>query len=191
VRAAPDGSELCLQCGLCCDGTLFAFIKLEEDELEYVESLGLAVGERTQDGTFISPEPCPALQDGSCSLYVRGRPRTCIGYRCGLLQQYVDGQAGLADAFTVIQLVWSLARQLEVEMSLPLGAYNRVALRQYLEEHQPWERPAQHERFLVAFHRLDVLGRRYFGYEANPAETEASEARAKVAAEAAELTATS
>jgi hypothetical protein len=181
VRAAPDGSELCLQCGLCCDGTLFSYINLEEGEREFVESLGLEV---VFDGDLVcSPEPCPAFTGGCCSLYQRGRPETCGSDRCGLLDEYLAETRVLDEALAVVRLVWSLARQLEREMGLPFSTYHRRALQQFLDEHEPWATPTRYAHFLRAFHRLNILGEKYFNYAAKPAEVEASEAGAQVAAD--------
>ncbi|HEX3455452.1 MAG TPA: hypothetical protein VHS03_12565, partial [Gaiellaceae bacterium] len=51
----PSPGSLCLECGLCCDGTVFAAMTIQADEREYVESLGLTT---TPDGDrFVSPQP--------------------------------------------------------------------------------------------------------------------------------------
>src|SRR4051812_7038039 len=74
VGAAPEGSELCLQCGLCCDGTMFSEVGVRPYEREYVVSLGLPV-EPGLDGSGITVfQPCPAFVGGCCSLYEVGRP---------------------------------------------------------------------------------------------------------------------
>jgi hypothetical protein len=183
VRAAPDGSELCLQCGLCCDGTLFAHIDIKEGELEYAESLGLEVEVGENGEVSGAPEPCTAFLDGCCSLYRVGRPQACGEYRCELLNQYVARSRSLDDALGVVQLVRTLSREIEVEMQVPLGAYNRRAVLRYLNDVDPSNTPTDHGRFLVAFHRLNLLGERYFRYDSKPRETEASDAGARVVAE--------
>jgi len=137
VRSAIDGSELCLQCGLCCDGTLFRLAQLDEGEQALVESLGLAVEAKPEGGIGL-PIPCPAFIDGCCSLYTVGRPEICGSYRCALLNSYEAGTRNLSELLPIVQLVHSLARELEVEMGIPTGGYTRNALIQYLNEVQPW-----------------------------------------------------
>src|SRR6516164_4862180 len=89
VRAI-DGSELCLQCGLCCDGTVFHHGRLDDGEQDFVESLGLPVEPKPGGGHALSL-PCPAFLDGCCSRYTEPRPAICGDYRCGLLNEYVAG----------------------------------------------------------------------------------------------------
>ena len=181
--AAIDGAELCQQCGLCCDGTLFSNIVLQAEEREYVESLGLEVFS-DDDGKTWAPEPCPAFVDGCCSLYQIGRPKTCMTYECGLLKGYALGQAVLDDCMAVVRLVWSLARTLELEIGLPVGGYNRRAMQQFLEEFRPFENPERYGRLLVAWYRLDVLGNKYFSYMPRPVEVAAAAAGEALAADA-------
>lgn len=185
VRAKPDGSDLCLQCGLCCDGTLFSNVIIEADERDFVESLGLSIEPGPNGESLTMLQPCPAFIDGCCSLYERGRPNTCDKYSCGLLTGFEAERAGLDDCLAVVRLVWSLSRELEVEMGLPLGSYNRGALQAYLREHKPWDAPADHVVFLIAFHRLNVLGNKYFGYKALASEERAAAAGEEIAADAA------
>src|SRR5262245_34179947 len=115
VHAARDGSELCLQCGLCCDGTLFYQARLRVGEEDLVESLGLEI-EPKPDGGIGMPLPCPKLIDGACSLYTVGRPAVCGEYQCSLLIGYQAGTANLSEVLPIVQLVRSVARELEVEM---------------------------------------------------------------------------
>jgi uncharacterized protein len=184
ARAAPNGGDLCLRCGLCCDGTVFSAITLEPGEEPFVESLGLSVVDDAA-GKPVAAQPCPAFLDGCCSLYARGRPQTCHTYTCGLLSRYTAGTARLDDCLGTIRLVRSVAHELEDEMGLPLGSYNRRVLSEYLAEHQPQERPDEHAALLVAFHRLLALGVKYFGYAPRPAEQAAADAGAAVTAESA------
>jgi hypothetical protein len=188
VRAAIDGSELCLQCGLCCDGTLFHRARLAEGEQDFVESLGLIV-ESNRDHTIDLSLPCPAFVDGCCSLYTVPRPSVCGSYRCELLNGYVAGTKVLDDVLPLVQLVRSLARELEVEMGIPAGGYTRRALQQYLAEiasmvapDAPMVRP-ELERFLVAFSRLNLLGVKYFCYGPVPIEEQIAAVAEQVAAE--------
>src|SRR5262245_48914366 len=110
VRGVRDGSELCLRCGLCCDGTLFMRADLEPGEEEFAESLGLAVqpGRGGEPGNF--QLPCTAFIDGRCSVYERGRPARCGSYRCNLLRRYVDGTNALDEVLPIVHLVRSLTR---------------------------------------------------------------------------------
>ena len=119
-----DDSDLCLECGICCDGTLFGAIVVHIPEREFVESLGLPVSEDPEYGGFVAPLPCSAFVGGRCALYEVGRPMTCGSYRCGVVTEYTAGTVGRDDSLVVIERVRSLARELEVEMGLPPAGYS-------------------------------------------------------------------
>ena len=179
----PDGSELCLECGLCCDGTMFREIAVRPYEREYVESLGLPVQTGLDGCGAAVLQPCPAFINGCCALYEVGRPATCHTYACKLLQDFESGQATIDDALTVIQRVRSLARELEMEMRMSLGTYNRRAATEYLLDQRPWESPSEHASLLVASHAFHLLGINYFEYNPAEVETQAADASAETANE--------
>jgi len=81
---------LCTQCGLCCDGSLFADVELVgQAEAMRLEIMGLEVEE---DGTVpgLLSQPCAALREKRCGIYVY-RPTCCRTFECQLLQ---DAQRG-------------------------------------------------------------------------------------------------
>jgi len=80
---------LCMQCGLCCDGTLFGSVRIEPAERESLGRVGLRVVE--SDGSVTMPQPCSALRDCLCSVYV-DRPRACRNYECNLRKSILAGE---------------------------------------------------------------------------------------------------
>lgn len=58
----PQAQTLCKSCGLCCSGHLFAWVRLNANELDKSEALGLNVirNDPCQSG-FV--QPCPVLGD--------------------------------------------------------------------------------------------------------------------------------
>jgi hypothetical protein len=98
-RRAPNGrvvestGDLCLACGLCCDGTLFDGVKLEPgDNARKLDALGLPITVWSGKKTFARfPQPCAALcEDRTCRLYAN-RPRQCRVFECGVFK---DAKAG-------------------------------------------------------------------------------------------------
>ncbi len=154
--ADRNGSDLCLECGICCDGTLFGAIVVHIPEREFVESLGIPVSE-DPDGGWVAPLPCAAFVEGCCSLYAVGRPMTCGSYQCAVVMEYTAGSVDLDDSLVVIDRVRSLARDLEVEMGLPPAGYSMTVLAGFLADHEPWVTPERHRRFLVTFSEFEVL----------------------------------
>jgi len=78
-------STLCTQCGMCCDGTLFADVELVgKAEAKRLEIMGLEV-EENERGAGLLSQPCPALKGTRCGIYAH-RPQCCRTFECQLLQ---------------------------------------------------------------------------------------------------------
>lgn len=97
-----DGSRLCMACGLCCQGLLHDWAKLEPGEIEAAERLGLKSFVH-QDGPAFRL-PCPCHRDDRCTIYEE-RPGSCRGYQCKLLRRYLAGEASAEDSLSRIEQV--------------------------------------------------------------------------------------
>ena len=74
-------SSLCLECGLCCDGTLFRHVGVTPAEREQLVPLGIGVGtKRRRDVMWL---PCGKL-DGKCCTIYEARPGGCRRFVCHL-----------------------------------------------------------------------------------------------------------
>ena len=77
---------LCTQCGLCCDGSLFADVELAgRAEATRLEVMGLEVEEGDRGGGLLLL-PCRALHGRRCGIYAH-RPECCRTFECRLLQE--------------------------------------------------------------------------------------------------------
>jgi Fe-S-cluster containining protein len=94
-RGERERSDLCLSCGLCCQGVLHDLVPLDEDELDRAARLRLPVVESPLRLAFRLP--CPRLDDRRCTVYAE-RPRTCASYACELLRAYGAGEVDEATA---------------------------------------------------------------------------------------------
>lgn len=97
--------QLCLACGLCCDGTLFDGVQLEAgDVVRDLRSLGLPVViSRARKPVARFPQPCAALcPDRTCRLYAN-RPRQCRTFECGVFKQAQTGRIGFAAALRLVK----------------------------------------------------------------------------------------
>jgi Fe-S-cluster containining protein len=86
--------DLCLSCGLCCDGALYDFVKLEPtDDAQKLRILGLPVKVSRGKAPVASfPQPCVALcENRSCRVYA-DRPWQCRDFECGVLKDMKAGR---------------------------------------------------------------------------------------------------
>ncbi|MDE2597496.1 MAG: hypothetical protein KGL44_11520 [Sphingomonadales bacterium] len=88
-------STLCVDCGLCCNGTLFDVANIREDERDFAASLGLKVTTGS-DGTGAGfALPCPHLCGAACTIYDQPRPSVCSAFFCRLAHALDDGETSL------------------------------------------------------------------------------------------------
>jgi uncharacterized protein len=92
---------LCTQCGLCCDGSLFADVELAKSEAAALEVLGLEVEDAEDDVRELLLQPCGALKRKRCSIYFH-RPECCRTFECRLLQQVKRGEISIDRAKEVV-----------------------------------------------------------------------------------------
>ncbi len=167
-----SGEQLCLACGLCCDGTLFDNVRLESaEEGTVVKALGLPVKtSRGQIPFAFFRQPCSALGDCRiCRIYAN-RPGQCRSFDCQVLK---DAQAGritfdaahrwVKQAQRKAGIIRRLLRQLgDSAESRSLGdRYRRLRRR---VESEPIDEQSSH-RFAalsLAMHQLDLLAHRKF-----------------------------
>lgn len=117
-----DGSALCLSCGMCCRGLLHGRGDLEPGERGNAEASGLDVVESDNGPAFRLP--CPRFDGTACEIYAH-RPAACQGYRCRLLNDYLDGAVTLDNALAVI----ASARRQEDGIRLLSGSLSFPELR--------------------------------------------------------------
>jgi hypothetical protein len=101
MTSTSTASDLCLACGLCCDGTLFSKVRLSaSDAVKTLRTAGLAV---SPGATAEFAQPCPALQsDCRCRVYA-DRPGQCRKFECRLLQAVAAEKRSRTDALALIQ----------------------------------------------------------------------------------------
>lgn len=112
-RDVTPTEQLCLACGLCCDGTLFDGVQLEPgDDAGKLKALGLPVKTyRGRNPISRFPQPCAALcADRTCRLYA-DRPGQCRSFECKLFKQLRAGETDLAPALRLVAKTRRLADQ--------------------------------------------------------------------------------
>ena len=95
-----DSHALCLECGLCCNGIIFADVKLQpEDKSEILKTLGITLAgtRKSKPQTLKLTQPCPAFANGLCEIYCE-RPTYCRNFECLLLKEVKSGRTNAATA---------------------------------------------------------------------------------------------
>ena len=111
-----DSNPLCLECGLCCNGVIFADVQLQPgDDARRLASLGLPVGapvtrrpavrESKPDSVaepLKFPQPCAGFEGCRCRIY-DDRPKYCREFECLTLKRVNAGRLGLTEAQRIIR----------------------------------------------------------------------------------------
>lgn len=106
--APIEPGDLCLDCGMCCNGHVFTHLALTESDRDTLRAAGLHHA-GTQDRFDL---PCRFLDGGRCTIYA-SRPAVCASYRCKTLAQAQDGAVSLDEAKERIDKVAELRRAFE------------------------------------------------------------------------------
>lgn len=163
---ALDSNQLCLECGLCCNGVIFADGQLQPgDDADHLRTLGLAVirNRHGKAGNEKFKQPC-AKFDGCCRIYSE-RPKYCRQFECLLLQSVTAGKTELPAAQRIVRTarrraekVKRLLRELgDTDERSAVSVRFRRAQKRF-ETESPSEQTADiYGQLTLAIHDLHVL----------------------------------
>jgi Fe-S-cluster containining protein len=115
-------SQLCPNCGLCCDSTLFADVELRAgDDAKRLAKLGLSL-EKKEQGKLAFAQPCACFDGKLCRIY-DDRPKRCRTFECGLLKKVGADELSAAAALKKISEAKILAGKVR-ELLRSLGEKN-------------------------------------------------------------------
>lgn len=159
--------ELCLACGLCCDGTLFDHVQLgPDDDARKLKTLGLPVAaSRSKSPVTRFVQPCTGLcPDRTCRLYA-DRPRQCRDFECGVYKDAKAGRIGFTAALRQVERarqqadnIRRLLRTLgDTEETRPLGERFRRMQRRMESTITDAEANHTFSELGLAVHRFNLL----------------------------------
>lgn len=108
-----DSENICLACGLCCDGTLIGFVQLDSEEIPIIGEL-MELEEENGNGFFLLP--CKNYCNG-CNIYSK-RPKQCIYFKCGLLKSIEQKELNFDTAVKIINVVKQ--KKIEIEKKIEI-----------------------------------------------------------------------
>ncbi|HUR47603.1 MAG TPA: YkgJ family cysteine cluster protein [Candidatus Saccharimonadales bacterium] len=139
LNPADAISTLCPACGMCCNGVLFADVKvLAGDDLKKLSRLGLRLEQHGSKMRFT--QPCPAFDGKLCRIY-KERPSRCAAFEC---RQLKDVQAGKQSVEAALDVIRMMRRQAEKVAALivQLGNADATASLSHRYEivmSEPWD----------------------------------------------------
>ena len=113
VQLQP-AEQLCLACGLCCDGSLFEHVQLVPgDDAKKLKTLGLPVSApRAKTPVNHFRQPCSALcADRTCRVYA-DRPSQCRTFECGVFKAAQSGRITGTAALRLVKRARRLVDQI-------------------------------------------------------------------------------
>jgi len=122
--------SLCVQCGLCCDGTIFERARVfPEDDLARLEADGFILLTTAARSGFALP--CHHQQGRLCIVYQQWRPQVCHTFRCALLRRFEASELSWEEASTRIERTVALVERIEAQLPAQ-GVNERTSLKQRL-----------------------------------------------------------
>lgn len=165
-----DSTNLCLSCGLCCDGTVLGFVQLGREELPAFREL-MDIENTKGEGFFL--QPCKKYCDG-CKIYTN-RPKQCASFQCGLLKSLehkeLDLESAIEIAHEVKQRKLAIERKislLQVELRSQSFYFKMVELKKLFQKNKSGLSLTQSHLDLTSdLKQLDSLLSKKFGLSVN------------------------
>jgi Fe-S-cluster containining protein len=111
--------QLCPNCGLCCDSTLFADVELRAgDDAQKLKKSGVKLFKKTKTKIAFS-QPCACFDGQLCKIY-SDRPKRCGLFECSLLKKVEAGEMTSVTALKKISVAKKRAGDVR-ELLLSIG----------------------------------------------------------------------
>jgi uncharacterized protein len=167
MSADTTANALCLECGLCCNGVIFADVQLQPgDDPVLLQTLGLSLlpHRRSKINNQKFQQPCSAYDGCRCRIYVE-RPEYCRDFECLVLKSVKAGRTKTSAARRLIhtarrraETVDQLLRELGDQDTQVALSRRFQRMRQRLESVETDGRTAEaFGRLTLAVHELNML----------------------------------
>lgn len=140
-----ESENICVSCGLCCDGTLIGFVQLDSDELSVLREVKEI---EEVDGTGFFLQPCANLGCDGCTIYAQ-RPRNCDKFKCEMLKLVESKELGFDSAVERLNVVTQKMRIIEEHLStLPFKLKSQSFYFKVMELNKLWRNDKKYESSL-------------------------------------------
>jgi uncharacterized protein len=115
IKEHVPEQNLCMACGLCCDGTLFKTARVDPDErLIELQASGVQIHIENERRRLLLP--CAAYENNICKAYYNERAKVCTEYQCKLLKQCLSGKITWDEAEEVVRTTQLHKKELEANL---------------------------------------------------------------------------
>lgn len=157
LQPSPASSNLCVQCGFCCDGTLFNHARLHnEDDMQLLAEQGIEL----LDGKRFRL-PCAAFQQRACQIY-ENRFQICRTFQCELLKAVTNSTISQPFATAIVlecREQFNKINRLLAHANVPMPLAQISAHLNELQSHLPKK---QQTELRLAFYSLQYLLDKHF-----------------------------
>ncbi|WP_037320269.1 YkgJ family cysteine cluster protein [Salegentibacter sp. Hel_I_6] len=160
-----EPTNICLACGLCCDGTLIGFVQLDNEELAPVKHL-MDIEQTGENGMFFLP--CNELGCNGCNIYSQ-RPKACRNFECGVLKSVEKKELSFDKATEVIEVVKQKklaiekhVANLQIELQSKSFHFKTLELKKLLRKDKS-ELSSSHQELKLELEELEKVLSKSFG----------------------------
>ncbi len=160
--------NICINCGLCCDGTLFPFAKIEDNEI---------IDPTFSFNTYYSEEglkrfslPCCYLKDKTCTIYNNRPYSICSTFNCKQLKSFLANTVTYEEAIRNINKAIFLKESIEKALLINFphiqeSSFNDKLkmLEQYnLEHEEPMNFRRKYSQLFLDIGKFMLVTKKYF-----------------------------
>lgn len=160
-----DSENICLACGICCDGTLIGFVEVEAAEFSSLKGV-LEIEESDEIGFFL--HPCEKFCE-KCTIYDQ-RPKQCGMFECKVLKSYEQGKLDFKSASEIIEDVIQKKLAIEAQLAsleivLKSGSFcfKMMEVKNWFKHHSKIEKSSDQNDLMLKIENLNKVVMHHFG----------------------------
>jgi uncharacterized protein len=127
-------SDICVSCGMCCDGTLFGRGNiLNEADNELISRIGIEIIEFNGIESF--KQPCNQFK-GCCTIYDKPRPGVCNSFFCDPLKKAQKKEISIEVANGIILKALNLKNEI-LDLAFKFEDFQGLDWRRFMKKIDP------------------------------------------------------
>lgn len=132
IQGPPEEQQICVDCGFCCDGTIFECASLKPGERGNIP-VKMVTGTVPEKGEEYFHLPCPYFNK-KCTIYDLKRAEVCGTFRCQLLKKFAAGELSPDQAINVISVAAGMRMEIKIKFQRLTGRSEAISFRQMIRE---------------------------------------------------------